>query len=112
MRHISLLLVVVLHSFPTIFLKAQDLDYAKEIVQKLCLPEFHGRGYVKKGDQLAAEFIISEFRKSGLMEITKDYRQEFQFDVNVQPGKLELQLNDQTTENSNIRVLLFIKLVV
>jgi aminopeptidase YwaD len=42
---------------------AQDRDYAKKLIDTLASPGMYGRGYVNKGDSLAASFIAAEFRK-------------------------------------------------
>ena len=45
-------------------LLSQNLDYTKEVLDKLCSPELFGRGYVKKGDSISADYIASEFDNS------------------------------------------------
>lgn len=74
---------------------AQDLDYAKTVVQKLASPEFKGRGYVDKGDEIAANFIASEFEKIGLSKFRKSYFQKFSVSVNTFPNLMTLSLDDQ-----------------
>ena len=59
---------------------------AKEIVQTLCSPAFHGRGYVNKGDSIAAEYLVQSFKKSGLKPYGKSYFQTFTHSVNTFPG--------------------------
>jgi aminopeptidase YwaD len=66
----------------------------KEFVKTLCSPAFHGRGYVKSGDSIAAEFIASTFKKSGLKPYGKSYFQSFHHDVNTFPGPCLLLRND------------------
>ncbi len=75
--------------------KAQVLPYAKEVVQTLSSEEFKGRGYVEKGDKIAAEFIRDEFKKFGLLSYTKDYFQKFEASVNTFPNKIKLEVNGQ-----------------
>lgn len=74
---------------------AQSLSYAKEIVKSLSSEEFKGRGYVEKGDKIAAEFIREEFKKLGLKSYSKDYYQKFNLSVNTFPKAIELETNGQ-----------------
>lgn len=68
----------------------------QRITKTLCSPEFHGRGYVNKGDSLAAEFIVAEFKKIGLKPLKKSYFQSFKLDVNTFPNKMSIQHNGRT----------------
>jgi len=61
-------------------------DYVRRIVEDLCSPEFHGRGYVNGGDSLAAVYLATEFKALGLQSLTDNYYQEFSFSVNTFPG--------------------------
>jgi aminopeptidase YwaD len=45
---------------------AQDRDYARNLIDSLASPFMYGRGYVNKGDSLAAAYIASQFEKHGL----------------------------------------------
>ena len=74
---------------------AQDLAYAKTVVQKLASPEFKGRGYVEKGDEIAANYISSEFEEIGLLKYQKSYFQEFSTSVNTFPKDVKLSFDDQ-----------------
>jgi hypothetical protein len=66
---------------------------AKEIIKTLSSPEFHGRGYVNKGDRKAVKFIQKEFKQIGILPFGK-HLQEFSFNVNTQPKSLALFLNN------------------
>jgi len=77
------------------FLCAQ-LDNYKRITKKLCSSEFHGRGYVNKGDSVAAIFIAEEFERIGISAIKKKgYKQSFYLDVNTFPGKMTVKLGEK-----------------
>ena len=67
-----------------------QIEDVRRITKTLCSTEFHGRGYVNKGDSIAAEFIVSEFKKIGLKPYKKTFFQKFQFNVNSFPGKMEV----------------------
>ncbi len=87
MRKLSLL-VVLLTSFG---INAQ-IDEVRRITEELCSPEFHGRGYVHKGDSVAAEFLASEFKKLGIKPVKKrGYLQPFTIsNVNAFPGEMSI----------------------
>jgi aminopeptidase YwaD len=68
----------------------------ERITKTLCSPEFHGRGYVNKGDSIAAEFIAAEFKKIGLKPLKKSYFQSFNLNVNTFPNEMTLQHNGRT----------------
>lgn len=70
-----------------------QIEEVRRITQTLCSPQFHGRGYVNRGDSIAAEFIASEFRKIGLKPLKGFYFQSFPLDVNTFPGAMSVQLN-------------------
>jgi hypothetical protein len=71
---------------------AQDRAYAKKIIDTLASPSMHGRGYVKNGDKIAANYIASQFKSFGLtsFNISGTYFQQFSFPVNTFPGKVEM----------------------
>ena len=72
-----------------------QIEEVRRITHQLCSPELHGRGYVNKGDSLAAEFIATEFSKIGLKPIGDSYFQEFQHSVNTFPGVMLVQQNNR-----------------
>lgn len=68
-----------------------QIDQAKEIMSKLCSPDFHGRGYVNNGVNIAAQYIANEFHKSGGLPIDSSYFQNLSLDVNTFPKELEIK---------------------
>jgi len=70
-------------------IKAQDINYAKEIVAKLSSPEMFGRGYVNGGVKLTSDFIISEMEKMNL----KPVQQKFDVSVNTFPENMTVSIN-------------------
>lgn len=76
--------------------EAQVLPYAKEVVQTLSSDEFQGRGYVKKGDKIASDYIRKEFERLGLKSYSKKYIQKFDLSINTFPKKIELTANGQS----------------
>lgn len=72
-----------------------QIEEVRRVTQTLCSPEFHGRGYVKKGDSIAAEFIVSEFKKIGLKPLKKSYFQSFPLAVNTFPSSMTVILDEK-----------------
>lgn len=74
----------------------QYKPYAKQVVEKLCSAQLHGRGYVKKGDKKAAKYLGNEFKTIGIVPVFEDtYFQEFEMSVNTFPGACRLRLNEE-----------------
>lgn len=67
---------------------SQDLPFARRLVDTLASPSFHGRGYVAKGDALAATFLASLFDSLGLKPFGESYMQTYSFPMNSLPGTL------------------------
>ena len=90
MRKLLLLLLILNGGFTFC-----QIEEVRRITHQLCSPELHGRGYVNKGDSLAAAFIAAEFSKIGLKPIGESYFQEFQHSVNTFPGKMLVKQNNR-----------------
>lgn len=75
------------------FVHAQDIDYAKEVINELCSDVMAGRGYVNDGDNVAAFYIEEEFLKHKLENWDFDYNQTFEFPVNRFPETVEVELD-------------------
>jgi aminopeptidase YwaD len=93
MKRFNFLTFIILYS--SIFQLFSQTDYAKWAIDSLCSPLLHGRGYVNRGDSLAAGFIKNEFIKHNLSQFTLDYFQEFTLPVNTFPGEMSLRLDDK-----------------
>lgn len=92
MRKFLFLLFVLIHSF---YADAQ-IDEIRRITKQLCSPEFHGRGYVNKGDSLAADYLVSEFKKLGLESFKGEHLQHFTIEgVNTFPNEMSVSANGQ-----------------
>jgi aminopeptidase YwaD len=71
-----------------------QIDEVRRITEKLCSPEFHGRGYVNHGDSIAAVFLAAEFKSLGVKPYKKgSYYQDFELDVNTFPGAMSVSQN-------------------
>ena len=73
-------------------LLAQDMQRVRRNLDILCSKEFNGRGYVNKGDSLAADWIAKEFEKIGLKKFQTTYFQNFQLSINTFPGQVSVKL--------------------
>ena len=73
---------------------AQELpsvkDKAKGYVNTLAGPAMYGRGYVKGGDSLAAEWMAQQFGRIGLEPLNKQRFEPFSFPVNTFPDSVRV----------------------
>lgn len=84
----------------------QDKEYARWVMDTLTAKGMHGRGYVNKGDKIAAGFISKEFKKSGLKSFNDDYFQPFEISINTFPDMVEAWIDDQKLNAGNDFVIL------
>ena len=70
-------IVLALMALTVFNLNAQDVQYLRKQLDRLCSPEFHGRAYYQKGDGIAADYLADQFKGFGLESYTKDYFQEY-----------------------------------
>jgi aminopeptidase YwaD len=92
MKKYFLLLFFVFISF-SIF--PQDVKYAHNIIDSLCSEHMHGRGYVNKGQEIAATFIAGEFTKDSLVFFGENYFQKFSLSLCTLPGTLEFTVGNK-----------------
>ena len=93
MKRCLILLLLVIAGRTT----AQDLAYAKKLVDTLTSKDLWGRGYTDNGMGKAADIIANEFKAYGLEPMDgKTYLQEFSFPVNTFPGKMEATIDGAT----------------
>ncbi len=78
-----------------ISLYAQDVTYAREVLETLASPDFYGRGYVKKGDGKAAKYLAQEFKKKQLKAFSANYFQFYSFPINTFPGKISVAIDGE-----------------
>jgi hypothetical protein len=73
---------------------AQDISFARKIVDTLTSSYFWGRGYTNDGMKKAAGFIENKFRSYGLRQPdNKSFFQEFSYPVNTFPGRMKVTIN-------------------
>lgn len=88
-----------------LFGSAQDKEYTREVIEKLCSPSFHGRGYYKQGDQKAAKYIAKEFSKHDLQYFADGYFQEYKLNINIISGDVSVRIdNDELTPGTEFLV--------
>jgi aminopeptidase YwaD len=96
MKKYHVLLALIVLGFTR--LAAQDIEYAKKVVDDLCSVEMAGRGYVRNGCKQAGEYIRKEYAKQQLLSFEKDYFQSFGFQAITFPGRVELTIEDRELE--------------
>ncbi|MGE3826037.1 MAG: M28 family metallopeptidase, partial [Bacteroidia bacterium] len=72
---------------------AQDIDYARKVIEDLCAPELYGRGYVNGGDEAAAHYLRSQLEKMGVTAFDFNYYQDFKMSVNTFPEAMEAEVD-------------------
>ena len=72
-----------------------EKEFIKQRIDKLASLEFHGRGYVMNGGNLAAQYIADELRSYGVQPLGQNgsYFQEYDFSINTFPGRVFVQVN-------------------
>ena len=86
------LLLLFLFLFPR-NADAQDLRFARGIIDTLASREMEGRGYNFNGDKKSADFIKKHFLSIGLKPIDTAWFQKVRFPVNTFSGKTDVRIN-------------------
>lgn len=77
--------------------QAQEADAirlrARHVIDTLCSPVFHGRGYVANGDGLAADWIANQYKAMRLEPMKGSYFEPFKFNVNSFPDSVHVALD-------------------
>ena len=77
-------------------LSAQNINYARKVITDLCAPEMYGRGYVNKGDYIAARYIREELKTAKVKSFTPEYFQDFGFPVSVFADEVSMVIDNQS----------------
>ncbi len=75
-------------------IKSQNIKYVRNLLDTLCAEGMHGRGYVNKGDSIAASFIANELVKLKLDKFNNSYLQNYSFSANSFPSDMLLKIDD------------------
>ena len=84
---VLLLAIFAIETFQETSLQAQDLKHYKKIVKELSSKKYQGRGYARDGANKAGKYLVKEFEKAGVDEVTC---QSFTIDINTFCGKMEM----------------------
>ncbi len=95
-KHFAFVYICLNFLFTNSLVFAQDSIYARKVIQTLTASTFHGRGYVKNGDGIAAKYIASEFSKMQLQKTGINYYQNFLFGVNTFPSSMKINIDGKT----------------
>ena len=90
-----LILIVLL---PCQAANAQNITYAKRVINDLCESEMAGRGYVDDGVNKAANYLGKEFRKLGVKKFNYSYFQNFEFPINTFPYPIKATLDGKSIQ--------------
>jgi aminopeptidase YwaD len=77
------------------FVKGQDVEYARKVVETLCSEQMAGRGYVKGGAKQAADYLVKEFAQNHLLYWGGGYEQSFGYQAVSFPYRMELRIDDE-----------------
>jgi aminopeptidase YwaD len=73
---------------------AQDLPFARKMVDTLTSTNFWGRGYTNNGMSKTAAFLADQFKSYGLKPVNgNSFLQSFSYPVNIFPAEMEVVLN-------------------
>ncbi len=73
---------------------AQNIEYARTVINTLTSFELAGRGAVDNGEKKAANYIANEFQKQGLKTFENSFFQEFNYPINTFPGELNVAFDN------------------
>lgn len=90
--------LIVLFNLTGFFAVTQDMQYTKEVVKTLTSPELFGRGYVNKGDSIAAAFLKNEFEKIGLKKFGDSFFHNYEISINTISENPVLIIGDKELE--------------
>nr|WP_294949989.1 M28 family peptidase [uncultured Mucilaginibacter sp.] len=86
--------LLTLFLFATQITQAQDIKFARKMVDTLTSKYFWGRGYTNNGMGKAADFISAQLKSYGVKPMSgKSYLQDFSYSVNTFPGKVDVAIN-------------------
>jgi aminopeptidase YwaD len=93
---VKVIRIIALLLYANVGLNAQNLNYARKVINDLCAPEMYGRGYVKKGDFIAAKYIREELKAAKVKSFNTEYFQEFGFPVSLYEDEVKIEVDNQS----------------
>lgn len=91
---VKVIRIIALLLLSSACLNAQNLNYARKVINDLCAPEMYGRGYVKKGDLVAAKYIREELKAAKVKSFNTEYFQEFGFPVSLYDDEVSIEVDN------------------
>ncbi len=88
------LVAYLLLLIPFYKVEAQNVDFAKQVVEDLCGDEMAGRGYVNRGVQKAASYIDSIYKQNQLLAFGTGYLQSFGYPAVAYPDRVEVTMDE------------------
>ena len=86
--------IVLLFLFFNQIVFAQDITFARKMVDTLTSSHFWGRGYTNNGVHKATKFLAAQLKSYGLSPMDgESFIQTFSYPVNTFPGKMEVKIN-------------------
>ncbi|MFT5750471.1 MAG: aminopeptidase YwaD [Ancylomarina sp.] len=79
---------------------AQDMNYAQKLIKELSSDDYYGRGYINKGDSIAAVYLSSEMKTLKLSGFESNFYQPYTTDINTFPQDPILKLGDKQLESA------------
>ncbi len=80
--------------------QAQDMARVRQVIDTLCHPSMHGRGYsahrrgyTLEGDRVAAQYLEQTFQEIGLEPFEDSYAQYFPLNINTFPHRVQLKID-------------------
>jgi len=89
----KLLLLSIFFLILTFSSQSQDLILAKSIIDTLTSKNMYGRGYIRSGHNLAANYIENSFSNYNLKKFKSSYFQTFTFNINTFPSEVKLEID-------------------
>ncbi len=74
-------------------ISAQDMSRVRATIDTLCSPGLFGRGYVKHGEKIAADYLAKRFTTIGLQPFNQSYFQPFTLNINTFPKPIQLKMD-------------------
>ena len=87
-----LFILIVFFVFLLKIINAQDINYARKIIDELTSEKYHGRGYTFNGDKKAAKYIANQLKENNVNPLGSSYFQAFNLNVNTFPSKIKLKI--------------------
>ena len=91
--------IVLIFIFFSFISNAQSLKRVKQLVGELSSEEYYGRGYVNKGDSLAAAFLGKKMDELGLKTLNNSRFQSYNMSVNTFPEEPYLEIDGELYES-------------